>query len=132
MSRGFGDTLRTAHEALVASILPALTGAARYQALMVARVLAMGARDAEHGAQAERQELSGIELLIPEAASGEAGAAKDAEAFMRSQRRALCSEIRNGRFDAPGPAQDALLDHLALTTENRLRINNPKVLAGTP
>lgn len=128
MSRRLADTLRTANEALVASILPALSGPARYQALMVARVLAIGAREAESGAQAERQELAGIELLIPEAAKVDAGDAKDAEAFLGDQRRALCSEIRNGRFDAVGPAQDALLEHLAVTTENRLRINNPKVL----
>jgi len=121
LSRRLGGTLRTANEALVASILPALTGAARYQALMVARVLAIGAREAESGELAERQELSGIELLIPERAMA-AGDALD------NQRRALCSEIRNGRFDAAGPAQDALLEHLAVTTENRLRIDNPKVL----
>lgn len=128
MTRRFGDTLRAAHEALVAAILPAVSGPARYQALMVARVLAIGAREAESGAQSERQELAGIELLLPEAAKAGAGEAKDAEAFLRGQRRALCSEIRNGRFDAAGPAQDALLEHLAVTTENRLRISNPKVL----
>ena len=128
MSRLLGDTLRTANEALVAEILPFVSGAARYQALMVARVLAIGAREAESGAQAERQELFGIERLIPEATNTDACEAKDAEELLGSRRRALCSEIRNGRFDAAGPAQDALLEHLAVTTENRLRINNPKVL----
>ena len=127
MDSRFADTLRTANEALVASVLPALSGPARYHALMVARALAIGAREAESGAQARRHELSGIELLIPEA-KARAGEANDADAFLHGQRRALCSEIRNGRFDAPGPAQDALLEHLAVTTESRLRINNPKAL----
>lgn len=128
MSRRLGGTLHTANEALVAEVLPLLGGAARYQALMVARVLAIGAREAESGAQADRQELFGIERLVPETARADAGEAKDVEALLAGHRRALCSEIRNGRFDAAGPSQDALLEHLAVTTENRLRINNPKVL----
>jgi aminoglycoside phosphotransferase (APT) family kinase protein len=128
LSKRLGDTLRTASEALVASILPTLGGPARYHGLMVARVLAIGAREAESGAQAERQELAGIEMLVPEAARADAGEGSDPEAFLHRHRRALCSEIRNGRFDAAGPGQDALLEHLAVTTENRLRINNPKIL----
>ena len=128
MIRLLGGTLRTANEALVAEVLPFLSGAARYQALMVARVLAIGAREAQSGAQAQRQELFGIERLVPETASADAGDAKDVEPILAAHRRALCSEICNGRFDAAGPAQDALLEHLAVTTENRLRINNPKVL----
>lgn len=128
MSRLLGGTLHTANQALVAEILPFVSGAARYQALMVARVLAIGAREAELGGEAQRQELFGIERLIPEAAKNDAVEAKEAEETLIARRRALCSEIRNGRFDAAGPAQDALLEHLAVTTENRLRINNPKVL----
>ena len=128
MNRLLGDTLHTANQALVAEILPFVSGAARYQALMVARVLAIAAREAQSGAEARRQELFGIELLIPEAARDDGAEANDAEELLAGRRRALCSEIRNGRFDAAGPAQDALLEHLAVTTENRLRITNPKVL----
>jgi hypothetical protein len=112
LSRLLGGTLHTANQALVAEILPFVSGAARYQALMVARVLAIGSREAEHGGEAQRQELFGIELLVPEAAKADGGEAKDAEELLARRRRALCSEIRNGRFDAAGPAQDALLDTL--------------------
>lgn len=120
--------LRIASDALAGSVLPSLSGAARYQALMVARVLAIAAREAQTGAEAHRQELQGIEPLVPDTNAAGANEEPDPACVLHACRRALCSEIRSGRFDAAGPAQEALLEHLAVTTENRLRINNPKVL----
>ncbi len=125
---GRAGLLRVASDALVGSVLPALSGPARYQALMVARVLAIAARDAQCGAHADRQELLGIEPLIPDAGPAEANETADSATHLHAYRRALCSEIRSGRFDPAGSAQEALLEHLAVTTENRLRISNPKVL----
>ena len=112
---------RLAHQAMGDDVVPAVQGGARYQALMVARVLAVAARESELGGEIERQELIGIEALV--ARSGES---------LEASRGALCREIASGRFDAPGPERDALLAHLALTNENRLRITHPKALEGNP
>lgn len=123
------DLLDIAARSLADGVLPALKGTARYQALMIARVLAIAAREAESGADAERQELQGIESLIPESDRTVIGDFTPASRLLGPYRRALCSEIRSGRFDAPGAGREALLAHLAATTENRLKINNPKALA---
>ena len=112
---------RLAHAATTSDVVPALQGHARYQALMVARVLAAAAREAELGAEFERLELQGIEALIVHPVPS-----------LEAARAALCREIASGRFDAAGPERDALLAHLALTNENRLRITNPKALEGEP
>ncbi len=116
------DLLHIAHQAMVAGVLPALSGQPRYQALMIARALAIAHRDAQLCGPAEDEERLGIESLIPEVMKTHA---QDAESAVRlpEYRRALCAQIRNGRFDAPGPRRDALIAHLAITTENRLRIN---------
>lgn len=117
-----GGLLQVARKALLDEVLPALDGAARYQALMIARAMAIAQRQAELGAEAERQELAGLESLLEGTARPAPGSPLDA------YRRALCMEIRNGRFDARGPGREALLSHLAVTTENRLRIDNPRLL----
>ena len=110
-----------AHQAMAGAVVPALEGNARYQALMVARVLAVAAREAELGAEAESQESIGIEAFVAQPGQS-----------LEASRAALCREIASGRFDSPGPERDALLAHLELTNENRLRITNPKALEGKP
>jgi hypothetical protein len=123
--------LRIAHDTLLDGVLPALTGTSRYQTLMVARALAIAGREAELGPEAGRQEWLGLVPLIRGGMETTPVEATDLSSLLRRSRRALCVEIRNGSFDAPGPAREALLAHLALTTENHLKVSNPKVLAGT-
>lgn len=128
---GDSGLLRIAHDTLVEGVLPALTGAPRYQALMVARALAIVEREAALGSDAERQEWLGFASLIRGGMEAAPADATNIASLLQRGRRALCVEIRNGGFDSPGPRREALLAHLALITENRLKISNPRILEGT-
>jgi len=51
------DLLETARESLLGHVLPGLSGEQRYMALMVANALAIAAREAAFGDEADRREV---------------------------------------------------------------------------
>jgi hypothetical protein len=148
------NLLATARALLLGDLLPALPDDLRYAALMVANAMAIAAREHARGAEALREEASGLrELLtppgsrvvstpshpaVPAAATPAARAASDAEGRARAVpsaadgdvaalRRRLAAAIRAGAFDAPAQ-QAALIAHLARCSADRTAISNPKAL----
>ncbi len=106
--------LETAREALVAEVLPHLSGDARYAGAMVANALRMAL--AEGGdEEAEREVLRG--LLGSEKASslGELNAS-------------LSAAIRVGTFDPGTDSYEAMRAALMSMTVERLALANPKAL----
>jgi uncharacterized protein DUF6285 len=120
------NLLETARSALIAEILPALTGASRYTALMVANAIAIAQREIAAGdapLQAERERLR---ALLPECAEVPVAGRALHEVLAEYNRR-MIEAIRTGSFD--GEKRGALLDHLRRTTEAKLAVSNPKLLA---
>lgn len=113
------ELLAVAREELMKRLLPALPGALRYEALMVANAMAIAAREAAAGAGAAAREAEGLRQLT-------------GDASLPSGRRKLCEAIRRGDFDTAGPGRQALLRYLLDTTEGKLAISNPKALAPKP
>ncbi len=115
--------LEIASKTLIERILPQVESRTRYEALMIARALGIASRLAELGKHADLEELRDIESLLEAAPHGHGD-----KPPLGDLRRALCMEIRSGRFDARGPGRAALLRHLAAATKQRLAIDNPKLL----
>lgn len=112
---GGADLLRTARETLLAEVLPALQGAQRYQALMVANALGMVERElvfAERLRAADR------------AAAAHAGQKPD---DLDAAARASCAAIRAGRFDGDERLHAALRRRAILA----VAITRPDALTAT-
>jgi len=120
------ELLKAARDALAAEILPNLPEALRYTGLMVANALAIAERELAAGDTAGRAECERLGHLLPECSAPVAGEGLS-DVLARYNRR-LAKDIRAGRFD--GEQRGTLLEHLSVTTEEKLAISNPKVLAG--
>lgn len=106
-------------------VVPALEGTTKFHARVAVNVLAIVARELEHGpaqlaAEWERLDaLLGAEPLPPPAELPDA---------VRRRTDALCARIRAGDADA-GPFRAAALAHVRATVREKLVIANPKLLA---
>ena len=119
------DLLRTAREALLSELLPALPDERRYAGLMIANAMAIVARECEHGAAIVARESERLRAL-----AACIGPPSDvATADLSGLRQTISAAIRDGAFDAP--ERSAMMDEtlVAIATE-RVAISNPKALGG--
>lgn len=107
------ELLGVAREVLLGEVLPALPRAQRYNALMLANVLAIAGRECAAGADPERAEALARDEFLRARGSTETGS------------RDLAGSIRRGELDQRDPElRRLLLDQ----TLRRLRLSNPKYL----
>lgn len=118
------ELLAIARETLLAQVLPALDGDARYQALMIASAMAIAMRELRPGAvdlAAELEFLHGLyEHDTPPATE------QVEQALQRLEAR-LAADLRGGELD--GGPQLAVRRLLRRRIESRLALSNPKRLA---
>ena len=120
------ELLKAARDAFSAELLPALPEALRYTALMVANALAIAERGLTAGDIAARAERERLCRLLPECPAPVA--AEGLSDMLARYNRRLAEDIRAGRFD--GEQRGTLLEHLRVTTEEKLAVSNPKALHG--
>ena len=120
------ELLKAARAALAAELLPTLPEALRYTGLMVASAIAIAERELMAGDAAAGAECERLRRLMPECSAPVASEALSA--VLTRYNRRLAEEIRAGQFD--GERRGALLEHLRLTTGEKLAVSNPKVLSG--
>ena len=112
------NLLETARTVLRQSIVPLLSGPAHYQALMVARAMAIAARQLDAGEGPEEAARARLVSLYaaPSASLGEL-------------ERRLAADLRRGVFDEPGAARDAVFSHLWETARAMAAESSPKALS---
>jgi hypothetical protein len=118
------ELLQAAREALLEELLPLLPEEGRYAARMAANAMGIAARELAGDGGDAAEELARLEALLPEwkpSASGPVQAVREATVE-------LAAAIRAGHFDNE-PARAALADHLRNTTQERLAVSNPRILA---
>ncbi len=121
------DLLRTARETLLAGLLPLLPEARRLDALIIANVMAIAAREAAFGEAPLRHELARLGALYGEEQPSGAAHADVAAAVERLSRR-LAADLRSGAFEGDSARFDQVKAHLVETTLQKLRVNNPRYL----
>jgi hypothetical protein len=115
------ELLETARETLLSAVLPELGSDRRYDALMIANVLATAAREVRLGATARSDEARRLRQQL-----ADAGIQQPAEALVEL-RRAIRTAIRAGAFDEQARGRELTRDLLDTASE-RVRISNPKAL----
>jgi hypothetical protein len=108
------DLLSIVQEYLEDRIAPQVSKVDQFQLKIVARVLSTVRRELESGPAADAAEADRLRALLRR------------EGSLENLQRELASAIRSGDFAVDDPA---LLAHLRQSTEDALRINNPKWLA---
>ncbi len=109
------DLLSIVQEYLEDRIAPQVSEMDRFQLKIVSRVLATVRRELELGPGADAGELERLRMLLHRREGG-----------LEELNAELARAIRDGGFAVDDPA---LLSHLRSSTEDALRINNPKWLA---
>jgi hypothetical protein len=112
--------LELARSVFLAELLPRLPEDKRYDGLMVAAAMAIGARELGAGAAPYEEERRGLMRILDEMPTGD----EPLEAALERLNRRLAQELRAGRWDGD-PAVHALLHAAAVA---RLKENNPKLL----
>lgn len=115
-----GALLTIARKTLLEDVLPEVSGAQRYNTLMVAAAMAIVQRELESDGGAPERERDGLLALV--------GAATGGETSLISLNRRFAAEIRAGNFDSPGPGRDAAENLLRESTLARLGECNPRYL----
>jgi hypothetical protein len=112
------NLLETARTVLRQSIVPLLSGPAQYQALMVARAMAIAAQQLEAGEGPDEEARARLASLYdtPSATLGEL-------------ERRLATDLRRGAFDEPGAMRDAVFTHLSETARAMAAESCPKALS---
>lgn len=128
------ELLDTARRSLLEEILPALPPGQAYAARMIAKAMAIAARELERGAGAETDGVRLIAEFLGDAAAaalaprGRAPADAAAAHDCAEQAQALLAERIRDRAVAPG--REAQLRALLLQlTRAKLAVSNPKYLA---
>ncbi|MFK8333019.1 DUF6285 domain-containing protein [Pseudomonas sp. BJa5] len=111
------DLLDTAREVLLDTLLPTLDKAHHYECRMIARAMAVAARQIARGADAERIEAGAVAALLD-----------DQQATTADARARLAGLIRSGAFDHPDERQQRLLEALLRINRARLAITSPKAV----
>ena len=111
------NLLAAARDVLRDSIIPGLSGAARYDALMVANAVAIAARQIAAG---DRPLEEARERLAALYGAPDATLAELEDRFAR--------DLRAGVFDAPSEARAAAFDHLWKASCSTAAESNPKAL----
>ncbi len=121
------ELLEAACAAFTGALLPEFSGEKRYLALMVANALGIVARDLRTSSQSLKQERKRLQELFA-LPSSEIANSDALQGEVEALNRRLASEIREGRFDAPGQPREEVKAHLLETTRAKLRASNPKHL----
>jgi hypothetical protein len=117
------ELLAIARSTLLDKLLPRLPEDLRYDGLMIANAMAIGARELAARDTPAKNELARVGTLLGERTADLSGAALH-RALTDANRR-LAAAIRAGRFDED---RAALLTHLAQTAAEELAIANPRAL----
>jgi hypothetical protein len=115
------ELLETARETLLGAVLPELGRDRRYDALMIANVLATAARECRLGTAARSDEARRLRQQL-----ADVGIQQAAEALI-DLRQAMRTAIRAGAFDDAARGR-ALARGLLETAKEQVRISNPKAL----
>jgi hypothetical protein len=110
-----GEILQAVRAYLTDEVAKTEDRRARFRALIAANVLGVAERElaaAERDAEAEEKALGALGLT--------AGSADE-------RRRALCADIRAGKYDEPRRFAPAL-DYAAAMVERKLAVSNPRYL----
>ena len=120
------ELLEIARAALRESVLPELSGEARFSALMVANAMAMAIRELQQGAGLDRDARDDLATLYGDDAASADTASADAASAEDLPAR-LARDIRTGRFDT-GAAAERVHRLLLADVRRRLAIGNPRYL----
>jgi hypothetical protein len=120
------ELLAIARSTLLDRLLPRVPEELRYDALMIANVMAIAAREHTAGDAAMQAEVVRLAALLKEQCEPRAGV--ELISARSDLNRRLTARIRDGRFDDRDRA--ALLDHLAQTAADELAVSNPRALEG--
>lgn len=124
------DLLDEARRSLLEILLPLLPQDRRYEGLMVANAMAIASRDARLGDELLHGEVRGLATLL-DAMGAADGPSKELRVKLQDLERQLAQALRRGAYDAPGPRRDAVRAYLQASTRGRVRISNPRALAGS-
>jgi len=120
------ELLLAAREALLERLAPRLPEDYRLDALVIANILAIAAREARAGEGPRRAALARLRALYGE--DGEEDEARDDDARLLALTRRLAADIRARAFDDDPGRFEAMRSHLVETTIAALRVNNPRYL----
>lgn len=127
-----GEHLLASAEALLRDeLLPALPAEKRQAGLMIARALAIAARQLHNGDGPQRQELASLARLLALASEAESAEPDEPAALHQRLQRAnrqLGQLIRNGGADA-GTERRRIAQHLLWVARQRVAESNPRYLA---
>jgi hypothetical protein len=121
------ELLRVARETLRRKLIAALPERNRLDALIIANVMAIAAREAAFGEQPLRHELARLSALFGEGPPPGDDRAEVSDAVDRLSRR-LSAALREGMFEGDSVRMDQVKAHLIETTLQKLRVNNPRYL----
>lgn len=121
------ELLRIAHETLRGELLAALPKAYRLDALIIANIMAIAAREAAFGETPLRHELARLSALFGEGPPRGDDRADIIAVVDRLSRR-LSVALRKGEFEGNSARMDQVKSHLIETTLQKLRVNNPRYL----
>ncbi|PUA20223.1 DUF6285 domain-containing protein [Glaciimonas sp. PCH181] len=120
------ELLKTAREALLQHLLPALPETLRYEARMIANAMLIASRELTLAAQTEQLELATLRQLLGDTSAVDNTGLVSEEII--KLRRSLSIAIRDGEFDAAGAQQKALFAALTEITRRQLAISNPRAI----
>ena len=118
------ELLAIARSTLLDRLLPRVPEELRYDALMIANVMAIAAREHTAGDAAMQAEVVRLAALLKEQCEPRAGV--ELISARSDLNRRLAAHIRAGAFDDRDRA--VLLDHLAQTAAGELAVSNPRAL----
>ena len=119
------ELLRIARQTLADELLPALPEERKLDALIIASVIAIAAREAAFGDAPLRAELARLAALYGDKPPPDEALAAAVERLSRR----LAVDIRRGAFEADAAKLAEVKAHLLETALQKLRENNPRYLA---
>ena len=123
--------LDEARRSLIELLLPLLPADRRYDGLMVANAMAIASREASQGDDLLWRSVRALAVLLDASDARGGGTAVELRAALRDLEGRLSRDIRRGAYDAPGSRRDDVRAYLRASTEDRVRISNPKALRGS-
>jgi hypothetical protein len=108
-------------------VVPALEGTRQFHARVAANVLAIVGRELADGDESLRTEWRRLRVLLEAQPSAAPESGTVLAGAVRSLNDLLAARIRAGDADA-GPWHARVLEHLRVTSEDRLAIANPKYM----
>lgn len=112
------ELLTVASETLLSRVLPAVPKDLEYDVRMIARAMAISAREFRNGRSIEETEYNVLSGLI------------DSNGHLNSadMRKSVSQAIRSGLYDERGPDRNALLEALRHITTGQLELSNPRLV----